>query len=119
MKKAKLVRVTEVEIGPDQETEKYEYISTSHDWKIGGEPGDRTIVTEAGEVTLDELVQYLDSDAEGANYHEFVGVHEWMGAAIKKFASEEVAIKVLRLVAEYGGLVEVNDDAAARKEVGL
>lgn len=57
-------------------------------------------------VTLGELCQYCDDEAEGANYHQFVGVHEKLGDLIQKHSTEKAAKEVMYEIATAGGLHE-------------
>lgn len=50
------------------------------------------------------LAQYLDDEAEGENYHDFVGCHAALAKLIAKHASEEVVVKVLTDIVLAGSL---------------
>lgn len=102
-----------------EDEEVYEYLSTTKHWKVGGEVGDRTIVRLADDAPLSDIAEYLDGEAESKNYHEFVGVYMWLAVAISKFCGEDNAEKIMRLIAEYDGLVDLVDDPDANREIGL
>jgi hypothetical protein len=57
-------------------------------------------------LTSEEIARWLDSEAESANYHGFVGAHAWLAELIAREASEAVAIKVMIAIADMGGLHE-------------
>lgn len=62
-------------------------------------------VTPAGEVTLKELCDLLAAEAENENYHSQTRAAEHLAKLITKHASKDVAIAVLRDIAEiYGGV---------------
>jgi hypothetical protein len=58
---------------------------------------------------LKDLTDYCDMEAEGANYHSFVGVHEKLAKLITDKSSEAVAKEVFFGIAVAGGLHEFNE----------
>lgn len=65
-------------------------------------------VATTNNTTSAELAEYCDLEAEGANYHNFCGVHAKLAALIVDRSSEQVARSVMYEVALAGGLHEYN-----------
>lgn len=59
-------------------------------------------------LTSQEISEYLDDEAENANYHYIVGVHAWLSELIAKEAGEQIALRIMQAIAERGGLHEFN-----------
>lgn len=54
--------------------------------------------------TLEELADLCDRHAGNRNNHEFVGAHRILAAILHQQLGRDAATKVMRAVAEYGGL---------------
>lgn len=63
-------------------------------------------VDRAPVLTSEELANWCDDAAENANYHQMAGAHMWLSGVLVKEAGEDVAIKVMRAIANVGGLHE-------------
>lgn len=57
----------------------------------------------AGDLTTEQLAQFCDDEAESDNYHHLVGVHAKLVTLIEMY-DLDTANRVLREIAEYGGL---------------
>lgn len=54
--------------------------------------------------TLEELADLCDQNAASRNNHAFVGAHRMLAAILHQQVGRETAARLLRAVAEYGGL---------------
>jgi hypothetical protein len=63
-------------------------------------------IDRAPVLNSEELADWCDREAENANYHRMVGAHMWLSGILVKEAGEDVATKVMRAIADVGGLHE-------------
>jgi hypothetical protein len=68
------------------------------------EPG--YTIEDSPVLTAREIAQYLDEDAESANYHQLVGAHVWLVGLVEEAAGADVALKVIGAIFERGGIHE-------------
>lgn len=73
----------------------------------------------ADDATLEDLAEFCDSEAENANYHNLVGAHEIVAAALLKAGGREKATEMMRVIAEFGGLAEITDESDIWKALGV
>jgi hypothetical protein len=66
------------------------------------------------EPTLEQYANYADECSEQRNAHNFVGAHRVLAALLHAEAGRAGATRVLRTIAEYGGL-----DQMSPVDVGL
>jgi len=84
------------------------YLGNAHSLSFCGK-GSTSEKATVDNTTLEDLEEYCDSEAEGANYHHFVGVHKKLGTLISKKSNSAVAKAVMFEIAIAGGLHEFND----------
>lgn len=65
---------------------------------------DEEAIDDKKPIDVQLLAEWLDEEAEGANYHDFVGCHKKLGELIEKHAGSEAAIKVLSDIVLAGSL---------------
>ena len=65
---------------------------------------DETIVDENPILTITELADMCDQNAESKNHHGFVGVHRMLAVIMHDVLGRGDATVVMREIAEYGGL---------------
>lgn len=56
----------------------------------------------------EDLADLCDQEAEGANVHDFCGVHRLLAALLHEHVGREKATAILRDIAERGGLHAMN-----------
>lgn len=62
-------------------------------------------IKPAGEISIKELIRFLEVEAEGDNYHDQVGAAKTLAKLITEHAGEKAAHAVLLDIAEvYGGV---------------
>jgi hypothetical protein len=86
-----LVKVRDKESGEEFATHK------------GWVDGDLEIVGGPETLTAEQIAQALASDAENANYHDFVEFFQRLGAITVELAGEAIAAKIMLEVAKGGG----------------
>lgn len=64
------------------------------------------ILSKNPKPTLEELAEFLDQDAENANYHDFVGVHETLSSILRR-RCPAVAMEVMMEIISRGGLCQM------------
>lgn len=84
------------------------YITRRENYQADIECGADDIVAE--EITIDsltirELVEYLEEQAEGANYHHLIDIYGWLANQVTCLASPEAAKNLLIRVAEEGAFI--------------
>jgi hypothetical protein len=67
------------------------------------------IIGDQDAVTADEIGEYLDLDAESANYHDFVGAGRAIARLVTKYGGEAAAKEVLLGLAAKGGFIQIAD----------
>lgn len=55
-------------------------------------------------LTLEEIADFSDGQAESRNNHEYCGTHRILAALLHRKLGREQATKIMREIAEYGGL---------------
>lgn len=73
-------------------------------------------------LTLEELADFCDQNAESANNHDYVGTHRILAAVLHRLLGREQATSILQEIAEYGGLDEMSGVGGKRdafKEFGI
>lgn len=55
-------------------------------------------------LTLEEIADFSDTEAEGSNNHAFIGTHRVLAALLHAKLGREKATEIMREIAEYGGL---------------
>jgi hypothetical protein len=70
-------------------------------------------------ITLEELANHCDMEAEQANYHDFVGVHRLLATLLYKEVGRIKAHAILLHIAEYGGLHNMHESKQAFIELGI
>jgi len=73
-----------------------------------------TVVDYAYKPSLEEIVDFLDHQAEDENHHDFVGKHKALAALLCTLEGRERATEILTLLAEYKGL-----DGMSPQDFGL
>lgn len=63
-----------------------------------------TTVDENPILTVEELADMCDQNAESRNHHGFVGVHHMLAVILNDVAGRDEATVIMRDIAEYGGL---------------
>jgi len=66
-------------------------------------------VEEGPTVSLEEIANLLDQDAENWNLHDFVGTHRCLAKLLHQQLGRDRATAVLKNVAEHGGLHRIED----------
>jgi hypothetical protein len=61
------------------------------------------------EMTIENIADFCDLNAESRNNHSYVGVHRLLSAILHAQYGRENATKTIRTIAEYGGLDEMNE----------
>lgn len=64
--------------------------------------------TPADDATLEDIAAFCDMEAESANRHGMVGVHLWLALYLQREVGREAATRILREIAERGGLDELD-----------
>jgi hypothetical protein len=60
-------------------------------------------VAKAGDTSPAELAQFLDSEAENANYHELVGAYSGLAILLVGLVQVEAAGKIMWIIAQLNG----------------
>ena len=89
MSKRKIIR-----LGTDEEN----YLGYKEEEMYG------PILDENPTLTLEELADLCDQEAESRNNHNFVGSHKILSALLFKQLGREKATKIMQEIAEYSGL---------------
>jgi hypothetical protein len=55
-------------------------------------------------LTLEEIADFSDQQAESKNNHDFTGTHRILAALLHQKLGREQATAIMREIAEYGGL---------------
>lgn len=55
-------------------------------------------------LTLEEIADFSDTEAEARNSHEYCGTHRILAALLHRKLGREQATAIMREIAEYGGL---------------
>lgn len=66
------------------------------------------IAEDVGKPTLEEWAELCDLHAENCNYHDFVGVHKVLGFMLANELGMTQATKIMRQIAQRGGLHRLN-----------
>lgn len=61
-------------------------------------------VDKSPTLTLEEIADFSDMEAEGRNNHSYTGTHRILAALLHKKLGREQATEAMREIAEYGGL---------------
>lgn len=61
-------------------------------------------IDKSPELTLEEIADFSDTEAESRNNHAFVGTHRILTALLHTKLGREQATAIMREIAEYGGL---------------
>ena len=80
------------------------------------------IVDTNPELTLKELVNLCDQNAESRNNHSFVCLHRLLAKLLIGEVGEDYAKNIMKTIAEYGGLDGMNGcggEPSAYAEFGL
>ncbi len=75
-----------------------------------------------GDATLEEIVYFLDRDAEDCNAHDFIGVHRLLCAVLVNRIGKAHAKTIIVDIAQHGGLHSMNGVCGRRdsyKELGV
>ena len=70
-----------------------------------------TVVDETPELTIVEVADVCDQNAESINHHGFVGAHRILAALLYRVVGESDATKIMVAISEYGGLDGMNMSA--------
>jgi hypothetical protein len=73
-------------------------------------------VVDGPEMTLEDIAEFCDLNAEGRNNHSLVGLHRLIAAILYNKFGREAATETLRTIAEFGGLDEMG---GAFSELGI
>lgn len=76
-----------------------DYAST---WRVEKFPDE--YVDKSPALTLEEIADFSDIQAESRNNHAFIGAHRILAALLHRKLSREQATALMREIAEYGGL---------------
>jgi len=63
-----------------------------------------TVVDDNPVLTIVELADMCDQNAESRNNHRFVGVHRMLAVILNDAVGRDDATVIMREIAEYGGL---------------
>lgn len=61
-------------------------------------------IDKSPELTLEEIADFSDIEAESRNNHAFTGAHRILAALLHRKLGREKATEIMREIAEYGGL---------------
>jgi len=73
-------------------------------------------------LTLEEIADFADREAEGRNNGTYVGAHRILAALLHRKLGREQATEIMREIAEYGGLDGMNGvggESAAFADFGI
>jgi hypothetical protein len=65
---------------------------------------DMVQIGHLGDATTEQIAEWMDMQAEGENYHEFVGVSAGLARVIERHAGPEVARAVLLEIVQGPGI---------------
>ena len=66
-------------------------------------------IVDGPEMTLEEVADFCDQNAEGRNNHSLVGTHRLVATILYNQYGRKEATKTLRTIAERGGLDEMEE----------
>lgn len=66
-------------------------------------------------ITLKQLVNFLDEEAEQRNNHNFVGAHRILGALLMDEVGQDIALQIMKRIAAFRGLDGMSGNYCGRK----
>ena len=90
-----LYRITETEAKPTS------YLSFEHEDIM---PNEVCTVVDVSTVTLEELADFCDREAESRNNHDYIGTHRILAAFLHRCLGRDTSTMLLLEIARYGGL---------------
>jgi hypothetical protein len=67
-------------------------------------------IVKGPEMTLEDIADFCDQNAEGRNNHSMVGIHRLLAVLLYNQFGRAEATKTLHMIAESGGLDEMSGD---------
>lgn len=83
------------------------------------EHGEYDKIVSGQEMTIENIADFCDQNAESRNNHSFVGVHRLLAAILNNKFGRNEATDVIRNIAEYGGLDEMSESENIFKAFGI
>lgn len=72
---------------------------------VDEEYGDTVEEIRIEDATMEEMLQDLEMEAEGANWHSFMDLYRQIGGIVERVAGKLTATRVIREIYRDGGLL--------------
>jgi hypothetical protein len=76
-------------------------------------------IVSGPEMTLEQIADFCDLNAENRNNHSTIGIHRLIATILYRKLGRNIATEILQDIAEYGGLDEMNQSSKIFKNFGI